>query len=135
MKLQVYKEKELTFKNADTATISINTAGCLVLNSATIFLLGITDKSKVVLAQDSEEKKDWYIAVDDKNGVPLKPFGKDKLGWQGKSIANKIIGSCDLPEYASSVLFRVSEEGFDLGGITYYPIITFKPMRVNRVRS
>ena len=135
MKLQVFTEKELTFKVADTATISISKAGYIVLNSASAFLLGVKKDTKVVLAQDSKEKCDWYIAVNDKEGVLLKEVGKNKLGWQGKSIANKLIASCDVPEHATSVLYRISDEPVELDGVNYYPIITVKPMRIGHAKS
>ncbi len=140
MKLQVFDN--FTGRKHGTGcpqlrTISLyKSNGSITFSSLTAKELGITDKSKVLFAKDTESRKDWYFAVSSvfENGINIRP---KKNGGTCKNVVSlacscRVVVESILQDHKATknAIFLVSAKGKEIDGITWYQVIS-KPLKID----
>lgn len=114
MELIYYSEQTLPRQsNTAPAAISFNKNGVIVFNASACTKLGLTTDSKVTIAQDKKELKNWYVFIDNDNGFSLgrKDQTKDKtLRFGHKKLYETVLESVGLS--------IVKTHQFKIGGAT-----------------
>lgn len=114
MALKIY-DSTITAQRKGRPTVNINPkSGLFAISKEAATLMGITEKSRISIAQDEDNSKDWYIIVS-KSGEGFIPRMTDgRAQFSSSPIANKLLDSIGV-DYSSSYL--IAKEPVDIDGI------------------
>ena len=122
---------EYTTENTGTTapkfpSVRIGKSGLFSFNNEAMALLELTDESSVTISKDEESPRDFYIR---KTEIPaafkLRLKGNSKfLQFNCALVAKQILA---LAKEERSAAFRISKEKIQMGGGTYFLIITASP--------
>ena len=103
------------------ATVRVNSKiGYISFNKRACRALGLIDK-KIRFFQDSDRPGDWYLSIDDKDGLPVRSSKPDLAGVGNIKIARMIAESLGMTETFVCQL-STSPEKINKG--EYYALIT-----------
>ena len=128
MKLLIYnKENSLsTSSRARERSIGLSrNNGMIYLSKVLATEIGLSDEDKIVLANDEDDKKVWYLCkTNDELGFS---FRNDKGGirFVNKFLVNKILNGLKIETNAT---FLVAKEPLAVNGEKFYRIITSSPI-------
>jgi len=126
MKLKEYNaDNSKTLSNGSPRVSVVRKSGTTSFSKSAVELLGIKDQSSVIIANDEDAPRDWYISISKnpsafkirlKNGISNAMFNCSK-------VACKLL---DTAKEFKSGSFRISKEPTVLNGVSYFLIITAK---------
>lgn len=128
MKLLRYDTSNMSNVRAGECTIRFSLKSANSITKYASSVMGITDKDTITLLQDEEEPEDWYLALNQKNGIPLRANSKGgSLVFNCVGITKKMIDQF-APD-KNSVTFKLvtDPQEYEIDGeetIKLYPIIT-----------
>ena len=128
MKLKAFTPEDLATKASPYLTVS--KANYFRFNSGLKEQLGLDHGDKVVLSQDEENPKDWYIVINAPKGFELRQKDEEDKGLllQSSPLVKVFRESLNLPPESKSIRFRVAQKpaGEDMPGV--YAILTSNPL-------
>lgn len=119
MKLKVYDNTDLTGRaELKRAGLKIYKTQ-IVLYPELLTLLNAGLGYRVKFSQDSERPNDWYICVDNENGVLIRKYGKSNAFSCILGLVSKTV-----PEHWHKQMILVGNQPVEVDGLKWYPLIT-----------
>lgn len=119
MKLKVYDNTDLTGRaELKRACLKIYKTQ-IVLYPELLTLLGVGIGDRVKFSQDSERPNDWYICVDNENGVLIRKYGKTASFTCILGLVSKAV-----PQYWHKQMILVGDQPVEVDGLKWYPLLT-----------
>lgn len=103
------------------ARITFTDKGQIIINKMACFILELDPKTKYAIAQDKDNKKDWYL-IEDVNGFEWSQHPKGFLIISRKYLAKTFMQSLGIED--KSVHCRITEEHCHINSMKAYQIIT-----------
>lgn len=128
MKLLIYNKGNSLSTTARVGERSIGLSrsnGMIYLSKVLATEIGLSDDDKIILANDEEDKKGWYLCkTNDELGFSFK---NDKGGFRiiNKFLVNKILNSLKID---TSATFLVGKDPLEVDDLRFYRIITSSPI-------
>lgn len=135
MKLLIYNKGNSLSTTARVGERSIGLSrrnGVIYLSKVLATEIALSDNDKIVLANDEEDKKGWYLCkTSDELGFSFK---NDKGGYRiiNKFLVNKILNSLKIDTNAT---FLVARDPLEVNGLKFYRIITSSPIINKRTKG
>lgn len=129
MKLIIYNIENSKADRSGERLCRVNRkTGVFTFSSELVKCLGLKTGDRVIVANDQEDKKGWYICkTNSEAGFVI--TGKDKaLLIRNSFVAGLLLGSVKIEKSAS---FLVAKEPVVIDGETYYQLITTNPINVD----
>lgn len=110
--------------------------GSITFSSLTAKELGITEKTKVIFAKDTDTRKDWYFAVSSifENGINVRP---KKNGGMCKDVVSlscscRVVAEAILQDHKATknAIFLVSAKCKEIDGVKWYQVVN-KPLKID----
>jgi hypothetical protein len=106
--------------------------GVFTFSGELVKCLGLKTGDRVIVANDQEDKKGWYICKTD-NEAGFVVTGKDKaLLIRNSFVAGLLLSSIKIEKSAS---FLVAKEPIVIDGEKYYQLITTKPINIDATKK
>lgn len=129
MKLIIYNIENSNANRTDERLCRVNRGtGVFSFSGELVKCLGLKNGDRIIVANDQEDKKGWYIRkTDSKSGFVI--TGKDKaLLIRNSFVAGLLLSSIKIEKSAS---FLVAKEPVVIDGEKYYQLITTKPINID----
>lgn len=85
-------------KRTGDPVINLGIKGAIRLNPAACELLGVTEGTKVSVAQDQDNPENWYIFLDPEHGYECRVFSDGKsYGFNHSALTSTIKECFELP--------------------------------------
>lgn len=127
MKLKIY-DRSLGPLKVGVATLNVNKGGMFGFSARSADVIGLEHGSKVLIIQDEDRPKDWYVAKDHRGGEPtgFEVRGKkaNTLCFNSSYTAQKIKDSLGLNGSVKSMRFLIGTAPVKHDGLELWPIIT-----------
>jgi len=133
MKLKIYNAENSATILLDKPIIRMNAkTGMLSFSKQAVRLLELSDEKGVIVANDEESPKDWFIRVcHDKMAYKVKCGNNDKKGmvfFSSTAIVRKVFSTLGITK--NSVGFQISRQPVVHEGLQYWLIITVSPFGI-----
>jgi hypothetical protein len=128
MELKIF-DRNNCLQSTHEPTISIHKTGLISLSMKCCEITGLSENDLIVIAQDKDSKKDWYIVKDTKNGFHLYKEG-NALKFHSRLLVHELYDV--LKTSSGSFRMLVSHEPVKDGEKTLWLIITASAREVFR---
>ncbi len=133
MKLIIYNIENSKANRTSERLCRVNRGtGVFTFSGELVKCLGLKTGDRVIVANDQEDKKGWYICKTNSEGGFV-VTGKDKaLLIRNSFVAGLLLSSVKIEKSAS---FLVAKEPVEIEGEKYYQLITTKPINVDATKK
>lgn len=122
MNLKKYTRADCKYLTRGKPTVRISKKGFVSFNKTAVQKLAFKPFEKILVIQDQQRPKDWYIQkTDDPDGFELRTYAKTSMAMNAAKITNLMLDSLGL---SSSTTFRMATEPTVNGDEEYYAILT-----------
>jgi hypothetical protein len=126
MKLIEYNSENTANTEPKFPRVRVGKSGLFSFNGEAQALLELTDESSVIICNDEDSPRDFYIRKTElPNAFKLRGKGSQKFLMFNCAKVEKMILYSAKSEGGES--FRISKEKIEMGGGTYFLIITAAP--------
>lgn len=114
--------------------VSFNTtSGVIRLNNVAVELLKISKGDHVVLLQDEDKPKDWYVGASPE-GFAVRPQGKtNNMAFGSHVLTNAVLTSLNVLD--KSIRINIATTAVTVNGMPIYPLITLPIVNKGRPTS
>ena len=133
MKLIIYNIENSKADRTGERLCRVNRkTGVISFSGEMVKCLELKAGDRVQLANDEENKKNWFICkTDSEAGFPI--TGKDKtLLIRNSFVAGLLLSSVKIEKSAS---FLIANDAEEIDGVKYYQLITTKPINVDATKN
>lgn len=132
MKLTIYNKGNARSGNIGERTCRVNKeTGLITLSREAVKQYQLSEGDRILLANDEENKKDWFFCkTTEETGFALKD-NKGTFQFRNVFLAELLLNSLKI---AKSAVFFIEKEPETVDGIEFYPLMTSKPMEVDKAR-
>lgn len=132
MKLIIYNKENARSGNIGERTCRVNKeTGLITLSREAVKQYELHEGDRILFANDEENKKDWFFCkTTDETGFALKD-NKGTFQFRNTFLAELLLNSLKI---AKSAVFFIEKEPEVVDGTDFYPLMTSKPMEVDKAR-
>lgn len=132
MKLIIYSKENARSGKIGERTCRVNKeTGLITLSREAVKQYELREGDRILLANDEENKKDWFFCkTTDETGFALKD-NKGTFQFRNAFLAELLLNSLKI---AKSAVFFIEKEPEVVDGTDFYPLMTSKPMEVDKAR-
>lgn len=142
MKLKVFNQSNSVSQRLTEAGININQIGVISLNREAVKLMGLTEKSTVVIHQNEDDQSEFYLQANPKkDGIALrKSAGKTEgsLVFQSALISKNILSGYHEDKRLtspSSIFMPLAKEVQKVGGLELWPLLRSGAKETGRLEN
>ncbi|MDM1048038.1 hypothetical protein [Sphingobacterium hotanense] len=118
MKLKEYNKTNSGAGKASVAMVTMGAKGLLSFNLAACLTANLSPGDRIILLQDEDRPKDWYLSkTDSEEGYVLRDYKNGVLAFNSSKLVSAIVDSIGLEEGKSFKCLlgsKISENGLNL---------------------